>query len=107
MFNLKLLSTSVFVILVSLIFVDTAYSATRSSSAAMVIKAKRCYDATPSSYRKSMLTSISRALTHWNDGDKFSKMNNSQMANWNFNTAQTYADQVLQIGRAYRVTACN
>ena len=54
-----------------------------------------------------MLTSMSRAVTHWSDGNKFSKSNNAQMANWNFNTATTYANMVLQIGRAYRITACN
>ena len=89
------------------IFVDTANSSMAQNAARAVIKAKKCYDATPSSYKKSMLTSMSRAVTHWNDGNKFSKMNQAQMANFNFQTANTYANQVLSIGRAYRIPACN
>ena len=77
-------------------------SATRA-----VLKAKKCYNATSLTYQKGMLTSMSRAITHWSDGNKFSKSSNAQMANWNCNTAETYANMVLQIRRAYRITACN
>ena len=107
MIKLKILITLTLFIFLGLTFIETAYSATAQSAARVVLKAKKCYDATPSTYKKGMLTSMSRAVTHWSDGNKFSKSNNAQMANWNFNTAETYANMVLQIGRAYRITACN
>ena len=89
------------------ILIESANSSPAQSAARAVLKAKRCYDATPSTYKKGMLTSMSRAVTHWSDGNKFSKANQAQMANYNFQTAKTYANMVLQIGRAYRITACN
>ena len=107
MIKLKILITLTLFIFLGLTFIETAYSATAQSAARVVLKAKKCYNATPSTYKKGMLTSMSRAVTHWSDGNKFSKSNNAQMANWNFNTAETYANMVLQIGRAYRITACN
>ena len=107
MIKSKILITLTLIIFAGLTFIETANSATAQSAARIVLKAKKCYDATPSTYKKGMLTSMSRAVTHWSDGNKFSKSNNAQMANWNFNTAETYANMVLQIGRAYRITACN
>ena len=89
------------------ILIESANSSPAQSAARAVLKAKRCYDATPSTYKKGMLTSMSRAVTHWSDGNKFSKANQAQMANYNFQTAKSYANMVLQIGRAYRITACN
>ena len=107
MIKSKILITLTLIIFSGLTFIETANSATAQSAARAVLKAKKCYNATPSTYKKGMLTSMSRAVTHWSDGNKFSKSNNAQMANWNFNTAVTYANMVLQIGRAYRITACN
>ena len=107
MIKLKILITLTLFIFLGLTFIETANSATAQSAARVVLKAKKCYNATPSTYKKGMLTSMSRAVTHWSDGNKFSKSNNAQMANWNFNTAETYANMVLRIGRAYRITACN
>tara|TARA_B100001093_G_scaffold383446_1_gene369102 strand:+ start:45 stop:419 length:375 start_codon:yes stop_codon:yes gene_type:complete len=107
MIKSKILITLTLIIFSGLTFIETANSATAQSAARAVLKAKKCYNATPSTYKKGMLTSMSRAVTHWSDGNKFSKSNNAQMANWNFNTATTYANMVLQIGRAYRITACN
>ena len=107
MIKSKIIITLTLIIFAGLTFIETAYSATAQSAARAVLKAKKCYNATPSTYKKGMLTSMSRAVTHWSDGNKFSKSNNAQMANWNFNTATTYANMVLQIGRAYRITACN
>jgi hypothetical protein len=107
MIKSKIIITLTLIIFSGLTFVETAHSATAQSAARAVLKAKKCYNATPSTYKKGMLTSMSRAVTHWSDGNKFSKSNNAQMANWNFNTATTYANMVLQIGRAYRITACN
>ena len=107
MIKLKILITLTLFIFLGLTFIETANSATAQSAARVVLKAKKCYNATPSTYKKGMLTSMSRAVTHWSDGNKFSKSNNAQMANWNFNTAVTYANMVLRIGRAYRITACN
>ena len=107
MIKLKILITLTLFIFLGLTFIETANSATAQSAARVVLKAKKCYNATPSTYKKGMLTSMSRAVTHWSDGNKFSKSNNAQMANWNFNTAETYANMVLQIGKAYRITACN
>ena len=107
MIKSKILITLTLIIFAGLTFIETANSATAQSAARIVLKAKKCYDATPSTYKKGMLTSMSRAVTHWSDGNKFSKSNNAQMANWNFNTAVTYANMVLRIGRAYRITACN
>ena len=107
MIKSKILITLTLIIFAGLTFIETANSATAQSAARAVLKAKKCYNATPSTYKKGMLTSMSRAVTHWSDGNKFSKSNNAQMANWNFNTAETYANMVLQIGKAYRITACN
>ena len=107
MIKSKILITLTLIIFAGLTFIETANSATAQSAARAVLKAKKCYNATPSTYKKGMLTSMSRAVTHWSDGNKFSKSNNAQMANWNFNTAETYANMVLRIGRAYRITACN
>ena len=107
MIKSKILITLTLIIFAGLTFIETANSATAQSAARAVLKAKKCYNATPSTYKKGMLTSMSRAVTHWSDGNKFSKSNNAQMANWNFNTAVTYANMVLRIGRAYRITACN
>ena len=107
MIKSKILITLTLIIFAGLTFIETANSATAQSAARAVLKAKKCYNATPSTYKKGMLTSMSRAVTHWSDGNKFSKSRNAQMANWNFNTAETYANMVLQIGRAYRITACN
>ena len=107
MIKSKTFITLTLIIFAGLTFIETANSATAQSAARIVLKAKKCYNATPSTYKKGMLTSMSRAVTHWSDGNKFSKSNNAQMANWNFNTAVTYANMVLRIGRAYRITACN
>ena len=107
MIKSKILITLPLIIFAGLTFIETANSATAQSAARAVLKAKKCYNATPSTYKKGMLTSMSRAVTHWSDGNKFAKSRNAQMANWNFNTAETYANMVLQIGRAYRITACN
>ena len=107
MIKSKTFITLTLIIFAGLTFTEAANSATAQSAARTVLKAKKCYDATPSTYKKGMLTSMSRAVTHWSDGNKFAKSSNAQMANWNFNTAVTYANMVLQIGRAYRITACN
>ena len=107
MIKWKILITLTLIVFAGITFIETANSATAQSAARAVLKAKKCYNATPSTYKKGMLTSMSRAVTHWSDGNKFSKSNNAQMANWNFNTSETYANMVLQIGRAYRITACN
>ena len=107
MIKWKILITLTLIVFAGITFIETANSATAQSAARAVLKAKKCYNATPSTYKKGMLTSISRAVTHWSDGNKFAKSRNAQMANWNFNTAETYANMVLQIGRAYRITACN
>ena len=107
MIKSKILITLTLIIFAGLTFMEAAHSATAQSAARTVLKAKKCYNATPSTYKKGMLTSMSRAVTHWSDGNKFAKSRNAQMANWNFNTAETYANMVLQIGRAYRITACN
>ena len=107
MIKWKILITLTLIVFAGITFIETANSATAQSAARAVLKAKKCYNATPSPYKKGMLTSMSRAVTHWSDGNKFAKSRNAQMANWNFNTAETYANMVLQIGRAYRITACN
>ena len=107
MFKIRYLTILAIIIFSCSIFIESANSSPAQSAARAVLKAKRCYDATPSTYKKGMLTSMSRAVTHWSDGNKFSKANQAQMANYNFQTAKTYANMVLQIGRAYRITACN
>ena len=107
MIKWKILITLTLIVFAGITFIETANSATAQSAARAVLKAKKCYNATPSTYKKGMLTSMSRAVTHWSDGNKFAKSRNAQMANWNFNTSETYANMVLQIGRAYRITACN
>ena len=76
MIKSKTFITLTLIIFAGLTFIETANSATAQSAARAVLKAKKCYNATPSTYKKGMLTSMSRAVTHWSDGNKFSKSNN-------------------------------
>ena len=71
MIKSKTFITLTLIIFAGLTFIETANSATAQSAARAVLKAKKCYNATPSTYQKGMLTSMSRAITHWSDGNKF------------------------------------